>query len=207
MLGAVVGLVARTVLAQAPPPPLTDEAAATHKAMIALLGDVQKKYGADAVMFEGHLLGHAVRSGSILAAEVSVPGFEERAGKRYLTFKIDTGIVYNDRDVDAPSRPARVWSDIIEATLRKFRTLTLPADGVAVRVGYTHKPYADEDEVRAHATEDSGTPETVVYFLLLADVSELIAERLTGQQLLDRSAVLVNDAAARLVLPLPTPTP
>jgi hypothetical protein len=182
------------------------EAANTHKEIAQALQNIQRKYGADAVMLEGHLLGHAVRGGSILEATVAVAGVEERDGKRFLAFKLETGIIYNDREIDAAKRPVRVWTDVVEATLRKFRTMSVPADGIAVTLGYNHKPYGDEADLRAHLHESHGQAEAAAFYLLLSDVTELIAQRINGQQLIDRSVVLVDGAPTKIILnPAPTP--
>lgn len=202
-----VSVLPLTVSAQEPRPAETPEGPSPHEEITHTLKDVQRKYGSDAVMLEGHLLGHAVRTGSVGEAAVSVGGFEERDGKRFLTFKLDTGIIYNDREVSAAARPALVWSEIVEASLRKFRTLTVPADGVALTLGYAHRPYADEAELRAHLRDQPGDPEAAVFYLLVSDVSELIADRITGQQLVERSTAFLNGAPAHIVLAAPTPTP
>jgi hypothetical protein len=184
-----------------------DESASSRAEILRALHDVQSKYGADAVMIQGHLLAHAIRGGSVLEAVVSIPGVEDRAGKKFLAFRLETGIIYNDRDGNAPARTGRVWHDIVEATLRRFQTLTLPADGIALILGYTHKPYRDEAELRAHLDEGHGTAETAAFYLLLSDVTELIAERIAPQELLERSTVLVDGAPVHVVLDLPTPSP
>ncbi|MFI5397213.1 MAG: hypothetical protein ACHQ9S_16870 [Candidatus Binatia bacterium] len=169
------------------------------------LQDVQRRYGPDAVMMEGHLLGQAVRGGSIVDAAISLPGVEERGGKRFLAFKLDTGIIYNDREVSAALRPARVWSDIVEATLRKFQTLSLPADGVVFQLEYAHKEYDNEAELRAHLHDGRGSPEAAAFYLLISDVTELINNRITSQQLLDRATVLIDGTPTHLVLEAPKP--
>ncbi len=177
------------------------EAGTTRKEILDALHDVQRKYGSDAVLIQGHLLGQAVRSGSVLEAEISVAGVEERDGKRFLAFTLVTGIIYNDREVAPRERMQRAWSDIVEATLRKFPKMSVPADGIAVRVSYTHKPYADVADLRAHLGDAHGAPEAVAFYLLVADIMELNAQRITAQQLVDRSTVLVNGAPAHIVLP------
>jgi len=186
---------------------VTEEGAAAHQEIVTLLQDVQRKYGSDAVMLEGHLLGYAVRNGSIIEAEISVPGIEERAGKRFLAFKLDTGIIYNDRELSAATRPARLWREVVEAALRQFHTMSMPADGIVLRVGYGHKDYVDEVDLRAHLHEGHGEPEAAAFYLLLGDIGELIADRIDGQQLIDRSTVLVNQAPLHVALEAPTPTP
>jgi len=190
----------------AAPVPDTDEAVTTRKEILQTIMDVQRKYGADAVLLEGHLMGHAIRGGSILETAVSIPGVEDRDGKRFLAFKVETGIVYNDREMSATARPAHAWSEVVEASLRKFKSMSVPADGVVFLVGYTHKPYTDEADLRAHLDEGRGDPEALAFYLLLSDISELLADHITAQQLVDRSTVLVNGASSHLVLTVPTPT-
>ncbi len=184
-----------------------DDPSSSRTAIMRALRDVQSQYGADAVMIEGHLLAHAIQGGSILEAVVSVAGTEERGGKKFLAFKVDTGIIYNDQEIAAPGRTARVWRDIAEATLRKFRTLTLPADGIVLIIGYSHKPYLDEADLRARLNEGHGAPEVAAFYLSLSDVAELMAERISAQQLIDRSTVLLDGMPVRLTIDAPTPAP
>ena len=181
-------------------PTPSEEALKTRQDILRTLQDVQRKYGRDAVLIEGHLLGLAVQAGSILEAAISVPGVEERSGKRFLTFKLDTGIIYNDRELTRPGRAARAWRDIVEGSLRKFRSLTVQADGLALLVGYTHKEYVDEAELRARLGEGHGESEATAFYLLIEDVAELLADRITGQQLIDRSTVLIDGSPARILL-------
>ena len=185
----------------------SDDPASTRTEIMRLLHEVQSKYGSDAVMIEGHLLGQTIEGGSILEAVVSVPGIEERDGKKFLAFKVETGIIYNDHETDAPVRTAKAWRDIVEATLRKFRTLTVPADGIVVTLSYAHKTYADEADLRAHLHEGHGAAEVAAFYLLLSDVSELMTEHISAQQLLDRSTVLLNGARVQLVLDPKPPQP
>jgi hypothetical protein len=187
----------------AEPPP---EEGTTHKEIVDALHDLQRKYGSDAVLMEGHLLGQAVRSGSILEAVISVTGVEERNGKRFLAFKLETGIIYNDRELAPHERSARAWTDIVETTLRKFHKPSVPADGIAILISYTHKPYTDFSDLRAHLNEGHGEPEALAFYVLVPDIVELNAERITAQQLIDRSTFLLNGEPARLLLAAPTPS-
>ena len=184
-------------------PPADAEQSGISKEILSSLHDVQRQYGKDAVMMEGQLLGQAIRSGSIVDAVISIPGLEERDGQRYVAFKLDTGIIYNDREVTAAARPVRLWTDIVEPSLRKFQTLDLPADGVALMLAYAHKEYADEADLRAHLRDSPGDPESVAFYVLSSDVTELTANRITGQQLIDRATVLLNGSPTHLVLEAP----
>jgi hypothetical protein len=207
IVGLALSLWAFPAQAQDPEPPGSEAAGSTRQEVLHTLQEVQRKFGADAVMLQGHLLGQAIRGGSIVDAAVSVGDAEERGGKRFLTFRLDTGIIFNDRDVAAPARLARLWTDIVETSLRQFRTLTVPADGIAFLLGYTHKPYADEADLRLHLRDGHGDAEAAAFYLLLPDVSELIAKRITPQELLDRSSVLVNGSATRIILDADAATP
>jgi len=169
--------------------------------------ELERAYGKDAVALEGQLLGQAVRSGSILPAVVAVPGIRERDGARFLAFDLDTGIVFNDRDTTAEQRPAEVWTQIVVPSLQQFAALKLPADGVAFLISYRHRPYADLAELRAHLRDDAGPTEVAAFYVRLADAAELAAKRITSQQLVDRSVVLVDGTARRLRVPEPTPVP
>jgi hypothetical protein len=198
----VVTAAAHVAHAQQWKPPADAEQSGIRKEILNSLHDVERQYGKDAVMMEGQLLGQAIRSGSVVDAVISISGLEERAGQRYLAFKLDTGIIYNDREVAAATRPAHLWTDVVEPSLRQFTTFNLPADGVALMLGYAHKDYADEAELRAHLRDSPGDPESVAFYVRKSDVTELTANRITGQQLIDRAIVLLNGSPTHLVLPI-----
>src|SRR5512139_238378 len=180
------GLYAAYAQDEPPPPPTADQPDGTRKEILGSLQDVQKQYGSNAVMLQGQLLGQAIRSGSIIEAAINIPGYEERGGKRFLAFALDTGIIYNERELRPAARRARIWTDIVEVSLRKFPKLTLPADGIGITLTYAHKAYTDAAELRASLADDRGQAETAAFYFLLADISELTAKRITPQQLLDR---------------------
>lgn len=203
---AVLSCVARALPAIEPPPDVPDDGPSSKAEIFSAMQDVRRKYGSDAVMLEGHLLGQAVRNGSVGEAAISVGDFEVHDGKRFLAFQLETGIVYNDRELSAAGRPARAWSEIVEASLRKFRGITLPADGIVLRLVYTHREYDDEAELRAHIRDQPGIPETAVFYLLLPDIGEMLGDRISGQQLIDGSMVLVNGVTPHILLAAPTPT-
>ncbi len=169
--------------------------------------ELEGSYGKDAVALEGQLLGQAARSGSVLPAVISVPGIRERDGTRFLAFDLDTGIVFNDRDTTAEQRASEVWTQIVVPSLRQFPTLTLPADGVALLISYRHRPYADLAELRTHLRDDPGPTEAAAFYVRIKDAAEFTATRITSQQLVDRSTVLVDGTARRLTVTEPTPIP
>jgi len=201
LLGGGIG---RPTFAQ---PPAGPAKARPDREVLHALADLRRQYGSDAVMIEGFLMGHAIESGSVLETSVSVSGFEEHQAHRYLGFKLDTGIVYNDRDVPPALRPGRTWTRIVERTLRRFRSITVPADGLVFLVTYTHRPYDQGGDWRAELSHDHGVSESVAYYLLNADLADFLAARIDAQQLLDRGSVLVNGAPEHIVPEPPAPTP
>ncbi len=199
----------QTAQAQAPAPAETPEPGTRRAEIQHALQEVQRKYGADAVLLQGSLLGNAIRSGSLLEATIAVDGFQERAGKRLLSFSLGTGIVYDDGVSTAETRAAHIWTDVVVASLREFRRLNVTADGVGLQIGYTHRPYPpDTADLRTELRDDPGTTETLSCSVLLDDVAALGAGTISPQELADRASVLVNDTPHRLTLPVtPTPTP
>jgi len=175
--------------------------------MLRALDDVRRQYGNDAVMIEGFLMGHAIENGSVQETAVSVVGFEGRKDKKYLVFKLETGIVYNDRELDADARLGRTWTRIVERTLRRFSRIDVPADGLGFVVRYAHKPYIDEADLRSHLREAPGEPEDVTFYLMSEDVTELMASRMSGQQLVDKADVSVNGDSRRVLAEKAEPTP
>lgn len=192
-------------LAEEEPPVPTP--AGINPEIVRALAEVRRKYGPDAVVMEGVLLSHAIQNGSVLETAVTVGDIEQREEHRYLLFTVDTGIVYNDRELTPEARLGRTWTRIVERSLRTFRSLTVPADGLRFTLTYSHKPYVDEPDLRAHLSDGHGELESVVLYMLSDDVSELIAAKIDGQQLADRAVVLVNGAPVRVRVEPPEPSP
>jgi hypothetical protein len=193
----VVILVAAATTRASEDGPIPSSLGSNAEVLDALM-DVRRKYGGDAVLLEGYLLTHAIQGGSVGETVVSVPGFQERDRKKYLAFRLETGIVYNDHEISAEGRLSRTWSRIVERTLKKFRAFDFAADGLAFHVTYAHKSYRDEADLRLHLRESPGDSEAAVFYLLTSDVHELIAQRIDGQQLADRAIVLVDGSARRV---------
>jgi len=191
-----------------PSNPAADSVAARNQQKIMeTLRRLEKKFGRDAVLLSGYALSLAVRHGAILEAEANLRGYEERGGQRFLTLHLASGIVFNDNDHSAAQRPMRVWTNIIEPSLRQLAEgISVGAEGVAFHVTYAHKAYKDEYELRDHLKDGRGDQETAKYFVRVTDVTEMLAQRLSGQQLADRATILVNDQPTQLTLE-PTPAP
>jgi hypothetical protein len=168
------------------------------------LREVSSKYGPDTVMLQAYLLNEALRLGSILETSISAPSTEEREERTYLALSLDSGLVFNDRDTTQTDRVTRVWREIVERTLRRYESLQLPADGVAIGIGYDHKTFASDADLRAGLQKEGrGQRETVAFYLLGSDVGRFLARELSAQELLDRSYVLLDDRPYVLRLPSP----
>jgi len=167
---------------------------------------LERKYGRDAVLLQGHALGAAVRHGAILEAEANLPGYVERQGRRFLEVRVATGIVFNDRDHSAMQRPMRMWTNIVESTLKQLETIEVGADGVLFHLTYAHKPYQDEMQLREHLRGAARDEETTQFYVMTSDIRELMGKQISSQQLVDRATVLVDGVEAHLNLE-PTPPP
>ncbi|GIW39707.1 MAG: hypothetical protein KatS3mg076_0284 [Candidatus Binatia bacterium] len=168
------------------------------------LSEVAARFGPDAVLLQAYLLNEALRSGSILETTVSAPDIDERSGRKYLALTLDSGLVFDDAKTDADERVRLVWVHVVERALKRQKTFRVPAEGIAVRVRYHHRRYRDEDELRRSLpTEGRGKLESVSFYLGLDDLHGFLADRLSAQQLLDRSEVRLNGSPYRVRLRAP----
>ena len=174
------------------------------------LAAVAEKYGPDAVLLQAYLLNECLRTGSILETAVSAPTVAVHAGHTYLAVTLDSGLIFNDRTARRETRILRVWRQVVERALRRYDTLHLRTDGIAVRVNYHHRRYVDEAHLRADLRAGRGKPETVLFYLLTADILGLLRHQLSSREFLDRSRVLVDGQPYTLQLPAhdsPAPAP
>jgi len=163
---------------------------------------VASAFGPDAVLTQAYLLNQAVRAGSVLEATVHRPVLQALGAKQFPAFVLDSGIVFNDRDISADARMVRVWKDLLEPVLQRHGKFDLPADGVAFDIRYYHRAYADEEDLRARiAREGRGQSERAVFFFSLEDLRALLEKRLTAQELLDRSVIMRDGRRCTLRLP------
>lgn len=206
---AVTVLAARAVVAAEDPlaglPPVGEEA---RQALIALFKENRRKYGEDAAVMQGLLLVHANRSGAVLATESAIVGFEERDHRRYVLFRVDSGTIFDDRSTSPEQRLEAVWHSILERTLLRYPSFRVPGDGIAVEILYSHRPF-DIPADLYRPIDDRGVLERAKFYLSAADVSEFVAGRLGGREMLARSAILLDDRPVRpeVVDPVGPPVP
>jgi hypothetical protein len=182
-----------------PPPDLDNPVSAD--AMMASLGEVARLYGPHAVILQTALLNEAVRNGSILEARVEKPAVERRDGKKYIAFVLESGIVFNDRSVSASERVQRTWREIVAAALRRLTEIELRADGVAVCVGYHHRSYADEQQLRAELPAGRGEAERLSFYVPMPDASRLARGESEADEVLPRVVVLRGEEVLPAVGP------
>jgi hypothetical protein len=178
----------------------SSEEPSTKQEIIQALGDIQNRYGVDAVRMQTRLLESAIEGGAVLETTSGIGGYEEHQGKRYLRFDVMTGIVYDDTTVKEAERAARIWVDVVDPALKRFTALELPADGVALHLRFHHLSYRDRTELfRKHAEHPAPSDEMHVR-LSNGEIVEFANARLTTNALLDHSSVLLNGKPSRINL-------
>jgi hypothetical protein len=211
----VVSILLATVslaVAAEPAGPAMPAGEETRRAVIALLRANRQKYGDDAAIMQGLLLVHATQGGAILATEVSIGGFESRDDRRYVTFRVDSGAILDDSTMDREQRLEHIWRSILERTLARYPTFSVPGDGIAVEIRYSHRPYESISELY-RTIENVGESERAKFYLLNEHVTAFIEHRLDAQALLARSLVFLDEAPVTVRLhdfvgpPAPIATP
>ena len=162
--------------------------------VVALLKETKDTYGSDALLLQLKLLHQAIRAGSILTTGVRVRGVETQRAHRYLVFFVDTGIVFNSRRTDRRQRVDQLWTGIVTPALARLKTCDVPAEGVAVELLYSHRPYRDVAELERTATEDPGRYQQLDVYLLRDDILAFLQKKIDGRRLFSRSAARVAAA-------------
>jgi hypothetical protein len=178
-----------------------------------LLRDIHVKYGPDTVSLLGSLLNATIYSGSVLTASVRVNDPEEREHKKFLVFRVETGIIFNTQTHNQSSRLTLLWAKILDKAFTQHDRLEVPADGVMIDMLYFQKSYPETDGIEKHVDEP-GTVEEVKFYFPAEPLQAFLRKELPAPALLARSAIVVGNAAVTLVLPghieeegAPTPGP
>jgi hypothetical protein len=187
-------------IAVCPEPAARAEEPSSPKEIIRALDELRERYGIDAVRLQTLLLQAAIGGGSVLEASAGIGGIEEHGGKRYLRFDLVTGIVYDDQTIAADARPARIWIDVVDPTLRHFTAIDVPADGVALHIVYQHAAYRDRTELLRKHVESPAPSDEMHLRLASGEIVEFAHSRLAATDFLDRSSVLLNGKPARIDL-------
>jgi len=169
------------------------------EALTQALQEIREQYGDDAVRLQSLLFTNTLKSGPVTTVEVGVDGVGGYAGRTYLGFRIETGIIFNTITYDEDARLRSLWSQIVAPSLARLQTLKLPPDGIKIDLGYNHRPYSSESQLR-DTIEDRGKKERAVIYLSWEDIVGLLAGDLNEQELLDHSSVTVNGTLRHLSL-------
>jgi hypothetical protein len=163
------------------------------------LAALQDRFGRDAVRLESFLLQYAIEAGSVLTASVGMPGVETIDHQSYLQVDFDTGIIYALPDVSRAQAPARVWSDIVDPTLRQFQSMEITADGIVLHVRFRHSE-DDPRQVLQERRQDSLPSDVVSFRMLCGDIVASVRSEATSGQFLQHAVVLLNGTPTTLQL-------
>jgi hypothetical protein len=184
-----------TPIPPAPPDSLDDIPSAKPADVTRLLRKVRMRHGEDAVVIQTHLLLNAMQKGSVLTTGVRVDRVEEARGKRYLTFVLETGFVFDDSTRDRAERAQILWATIMEPTLARLQDglQVHKADGMLVEMQYFHRPYRSADELRAHIREP-GTSEQARFYVLSSDIEDVLHGKISFRTLLAQARTTIDGA-------------
>ncbi len=178
-------------------------------AVLQLMRQNKEKYGDDAALLQGLLLTHSLQGKAVLSTESTILGFEEVDGKKYVAFRLESGVLLNDKALDRDQRLERMWHVVLERTLLHYPTFRAPADGLAVEIRYNHRPY--ERITDLYDDENEGVIERAKFYMLSPDLADFLARRIGPQDFLTRSRVLLDDQPVSMrlteVLLPPKPEP
>jgi len=180
------------------PSGLPSASADEKRAVLELMKQNKEKYGADAALLQGLLLTHSLQGEAVLTSESTITGFEQSEDKKYVAFRLATGVVLNDKLLDRDRRLERMWHVVLERALRHYPSFTAPADGLAIEMHYNHRPYDRIAEL--YDENGDGAVERAKFYLSAADLSEFLAHRLGAQDFLDRSRIVLDDHSVKLRL-------
>jgi hypothetical protein len=169
-----------------------------RRAVLELMRQNKEKYGEDVALLQGLLLTHSLQGEAVLSTESTIVGFEERDGKKYVTFRVASGVVLNDKTLDRDQRLERIWHVVLERTLLRYPKFTSPGDGLAVEVLYNHRPYEQVDDL--YVDDNEGAVERAKFYLSSPDLADFLAHRIGPQDFLERSRILVDDRPVKLRL-------
>ena len=168
-------------------------------AVLELMKANTQKYGSDAALLQGLLLTHSLQGDAVLTTQSTILGFEENDGRKYLGFRVESGVVLNDKTMDRDRRLERIWHVVLERTLLKYPKFSVPGDGLAVEITYNHREYERLADV-AQTDDDAGPVERAKFYLLAADLEAFLAHRMGTQEFLGRSRVLVDEHPVKIQL-------
>jgi hypothetical protein len=168
--------------------------------VLEFLKEQAKEYGPDSVSLLTWLIEATTRSGSILTASVKINGYETQHDRKFLVFRIDTGLIFNSRLYNQTARLATLWTKILAYAFAQVDPLNLPAEGIVIDFLYHHKMLADAEDLAEHV-DAPGTVEEAKFYFFERPLLAFLSKQISAQSLLDQSDVVLNETSVRLVLP------
>jgi hypothetical protein len=174
--------------------------AAPSTELLKLLEEVNQQYGPDAVVLLGSLLHAANHSGSLLTASVRINGTEIRDNSSFLTFQVETGLIFNTTTSDHISRLSTLWRKILAEAFARLRNLQVPTDGILVSLRYYQRPYGDTKDL-SELTDAPGTVEEAKFYFGGESLRAFLDNKLAAQELIARTSILLNNTPVAFTLP------
>lgn len=168
-----------------------------------LLHELHQKYGPDTIALLGRLLDTARRSGGLLTASVEVVGIETRQEQTFLTFRVQTGLIYNSQVLNQTDQLVDLWTKIVAQSFLAFETLEFPADGVMLALHYHSRPYANLEQLNAvlDDLDQAGEAGEVKFYFPADPLHAFLNKELSAQELLAHATILADGAPVSLQLP------
>lgn len=166
--------------------------------VLKFLQEMKRQYGPDTVALVSWIIEATNHSGSILTSSVKVAGHEVKDNTRFLVFRVETGLILNEKTVDRNSRLLLVWEKILGKAFLQMETIQVPADGVMIDLLYHHKSFPETDSLADHVDEP-GPIEEAKFYIHGDALRAFMHKELSAHQLLSRTQVLVDGQPVFLV--------
>lgn len=191
-------LVAPLILQAADNEPSFGAGSAPPPEVLKFLQEMKRQYGPDTVALVSWIIEATNHSGSILTSSVKVDGHEEKDNTRFLVFRVETGLILNEKTVDRNSRLLLIWEKIVGKAFLQMETIQVPADGVMIDLLYHHKSFPETDSLADHVDEP-GPIEEAKFYIHGDALRAFMRKELSAHQLLSRTQVLVDGQPVLLV--------
>ena len=167
-----------------------------RRAVLELMRQNKQKYGDDAALLQSFLLTHSLKGEAVLTTESTILGFEELDGKKYVAYRLQSGVVLNDKNLDRDQRLEHIWHVVLERALLNYPKFTAPSDGLAVEIHYNHRPYEQVSDL--YDDDNEGAVERAKFYIASSDLNDFLAHRIGAAEFLAHSRVLLDDQPVKL---------
>lgn len=200
-------LVALTAAPRVRAEPADEDGPTAQPTVDAALKALAERYGPAAVALQGVLLAHAISAGAQLEVTVAIAGKESHAGREYLAYEIDTGIVYQGAEVTKRAQLSRIWTDVVDPALRQAALNQLPGEGLALRIRSHRGQFADRAAIVRELAAQRLQPVATTFILPFDAIRAYLEGQIAASELSTRGIVELDGSATRLeIIPTPIPT-